>query len=55
MNMVGQIGGVTASSLTPLIADTYGWTPSFLVAAGLCVLGALAWLFVNPNDRLETR
>ena len=55
MNMVGQIGGVTASSLTPLIADTYGWTPSFLVAAGLCVLGGLAWLFVDPSVRMESR
>ena len=55
MNMVGQIGGVTASSLTPLIADTFGWTPSFLVAAGLCVFGAIIWLFVDPNARLQSR
>jgi ACS family glucarate transporter-like MFS transporter len=55
MNMVGQIGGVTASSLTPVIANSLGWTPSFLVAAGLCVLGAIAWLFVNPNARLQAR
>jgi len=55
MNMVGQIGGVTASSLTPLIADTPGWTPSFLVAAGLCVFGAIVWLFVDPNARLKSR
>ena len=40
MNMGGQIGGAVTASLTPAIADAYGWTASFLVAAGLC---ALAW------------
>jgi ACS family glucarate transporter-like MFS transporter len=49
MNMGGQIGGAVTASLTPLIADHYGWTASFLVAAGLCVVGSLAWLLVNPN------
>ncbi len=49
MNMGGQIGGAVTASLTPLIADQFGWTASFLVAAGLCVVGALAWMLVNPN------
>jgi ACS family glucarate transporter-like MFS transporter len=49
MNMGGQIGGAVTASLTPLIADHFGWTASFLVAAALCVVGALAWLLVNPN------
>jgi MFS transporter, ACS family, glucarate transporter len=55
MNMVGQIGGITASSLTPVIANSLGWTASFLVAAGLCVLGAIAWFFINPNARLGVK
>jgi ACS family glucarate transporter-like MFS transporter len=49
MNMGGQTGGALTASLTPWIADRCGWTASFLVAAGLCALGALAWLFVNPD------
>lgn len=49
MNMVGQIGGATTASLTPLIADKFGWTESFLVAAGLCALGSVAWLLVHPD------
>jgi MFS transporter, ACS family, glucarate transporter len=48
MNMGGQIGGVITSSLTPIIANHFGWTASFLVAAGLCAAGALAWLIVEP-------
>ena len=52
MNMGGQIGGAVTASLTPWIADQFGWTPSFLVAASLCVLGSVAWLFVNPHAQL---
>jgi ACS family glucarate transporter-like MFS transporter len=52
MNMGGQIGGALTGSLTPWIAVRYGWTASFLVAAGLCLLGALCWLVVNPVNTL---
>jgi len=48
MNMGGQMGGALTSSLTPWIAARYGGTPSFLVAAGLCLLGAISWLAVDP-------
>ncbi|HEX3820668.1 MAG TPA: MFS transporter [Candidatus Sulfotelmatobacter sp.] len=48
MNMGGQIGGALTGSLTPWIAARYGWTASFLVAAGLCILGGLSWLAVDP-------
>jgi ACS family glucarate transporter-like MFS transporter len=49
MNMVNQFGGALTASLTPWIAKNYGWTASFLVAAGLCLAGAAAWLFVHPE------
>jgi MFS transporter, ACS family, glucarate transporter len=54
MNMGGQIGGAVTGSLTPWIAARYGWTASFLVAAALCILGALCWLVVNPLNTLTT-
>lgn len=54
MNMGGQIGGAVTASLTPIIAQAWGWTASFLVVAGLCVIGSLAWLVVDPNARLST-
>jgi len=53
MNMGGQIGGALTGSLTPWIAVRYGWTASFLVAAGLCVLGAVSWLAVDPRKQLK--
>jgi MFS transporter, ACS family, glucarate transporter len=48
MNMGGQIGGACTASLTPLIAAHFGWQMSFFVAAFLALLGALAWLTVDP-------
>ncbi len=55
MNMGGQIGGAVTASLTPLIADQFGWTASFLTAAALCVIGALAWIPVNPDKPIANR
>jgi ACS family glucarate transporter-like MFS transporter len=52
MNMGGQIGGTVTGSLTPWIAARYGWTASFLVAAALCLLGAVCWLAVDPLNTL---
>ena len=55
VNMGAQLGGALTASLTPAIANRFGWTASFLVAAGLCVLGALSWTIVDPARTLETR
>jgi ACS family glucarate transporter-like MFS transporter len=54
MNMGAQIGGAVTASLTPAIAAKFGWTAAFLVAAGLCVLGSLAWISIRqqPLDTL---
>ncbi len=54
MNMGAQIGGAVTAQLTPWIAKYFGWTASFLVAAGLCALGSAAWLFVDPVRTLVT-
>jgi ACS family glucarate transporter-like MFS transporter len=48
MNMGNQMGAALTTSLTPWIAARFGWTTSFLVAAALCLLGAVSWLAVNP-------
>ncbi len=52
MNMGNQIGAALTASLTPWIAARFGWTTSFLVAAGLCLVGALSWLVVDPSRQL---
>src|SRR4029077_8696520 len=53
MNMGAQMGGMVTASLTPAIASHFGWTASFLVAAVLCLIGAAAWLAVDPTRILE--
>jgi len=52
MNMGNQTAGAITALLTPLIAARFGWTASFMVAAALCVVGSLAWLFVDPERAL---
>jgi len=53
MNMGNQLGGALTASLTPAIASRLGWTVPFYVGAGLAALGAVAWLFVNPERTLS--
>jgi MFS transporter, ACS family, glucarate transporter len=53
MNMGNQLAGTLTASLTPLIAAHFGWTVSFLTAAVLCGIGALAWLLVEPERSLQ--
>src|SRR6266404_4318203 len=52
MNMGNQFGGALTASFTPAIASRFGWTTSFCVAAGLSVLGAAAWMLVDPERAL---
>jgi MFS transporter, ACS family, glucarate transporter len=52
MNMWNQIGAALTASLTPWIAARFGWTASFLVAAALCLVGAVSWLVVDPSRQL---
>jgi len=54
MNMGNQIGGMITASLTPWIASRFGWKAPFFVAAVLCLGGAVAWLFVDPLQRLDS-
>jgi ACS family glucarate transporter-like MFS transporter len=48
MNMGGQAGGACTASLTPLIAAHFGWEMSFVTAASIAALGAVAWLAIDP-------
>jgi ACS family glucarate transporter-like MFS transporter len=53
MNMAGQIGGAVTLSLTPKLATTFGWSAGFDTAAAVALLGAVAWLFVDPHATLS--
>jgi ACS family glucarate transporter-like MFS transporter len=53
VNMGGQIGGAVTASLTPWVAQRFGWTTSFAIAAALAVFGALCWMTVHPERPLD--
>jgi MFS transporter, ACS family, glucarate transporter len=53
MNMGNQIGGAVTASLTPVLANAFGWHSTFLAAAALCLVGSLAWVFVDPGRALR--
>jgi len=53
MNMGCQVGGAITASLTPWIAAGLGWKSAFFVAAALAVIGAFAWLLVDPTRHLD--
>lgn len=53
MNAGNQFGAMITASLTPWIASHFGWTTAFLVAAALCLCGALIWLLVDPRKQLD--
>jgi ACS family glucarate transporter-like MFS transporter len=53
MNMGGQLGGAVVASLTPVIASGYGWSASFLFTAALAMVGAAAWIFIDPDSELN--
>jgi MFS transporter, ACS family, glucarate transporter len=53
MNMGCQLGGVCTAALTPVIARSFGWTASFTVTAAVCLVGAVAWIFVDPFHQLR--
>jgi MFS transporter, ACS family, glucarate transporter len=52
VNMGAQVGGAVTASLTPWVAQRFGWTTSFAIAAGLAFLGAALWWTVQPERPL---
>jgi MFS transporter, ACS family, glucarate transporter len=53
VNMGAQVGGAVTASLTPWVAQRFGWTTSFAIAAALAVAGALLWMTVHPERPLS--
>jgi ACS family glucarate transporter-like MFS transporter len=53
MNMIGMVGAFLTSSATPWLQNHYGWTSVFFVGAGVAVAGGLAWLLINPGNRVH--
>jgi sugar phosphate permease len=52
MNMCGNLGGMLASVAIGYMAQFINWQAPFLVASCLCLLGALLYLRIDPNERI---
>lgn len=52
MNMCGNMGGWLASIAIGYMVQFLNWQAPFLVASGLCLLGALFFLRIDPTERI---
>lgn len=53
VNMSGNLGGAISPTLTPLLAQHFGWESALYVAAALALLGAFCWVGVHPERAIE--
>ena len=55
MNMMGNLGGAVAPLVVPWVLTLAGgsWNVNFYTFAGVYVVGALAWFFIDPVTPLE--
>jgi MFS family permease len=55
MNTVGQVGGILSPIVLAYLVDaTNDWNAPLLVLAGIYAVAAIAWLMVNPDQRVES-
>jgi ACS family glucarate transporter-like MFS transporter len=52
MNMGANLGGAISPTLTPWIAQHWGWSTSLSLAAFIALLGGILWLRIKPGDGL---
>jgi ACS family glucarate transporter-like MFS transporter len=48
-----QIGGAVAPTLTPIIADRFGWEAALQFAGFLALFSAFVWLFIDAAKKIE--
>lgn len=53
MNMGANVGGAVSPSLTPWLADQWGWTAALLTAALIAIFGGLMWMKIDPEQKLD--
>lgn len=52
MNMGANLGGALSPTLTPWLAQQWGWDASLGLAAFIALLGGIMWLRIKPGDGL---
>jgi ACS family glucarate transporter-like MFS transporter len=54
MNTGANLGGTLSPTLTPWIADSYGWPVALGLAAVIALVGGVCWLMIRPGLGLKT-
>ena len=52
-NTGGNLGGLLAPMLTPLISSHFGWSSGIALGGLICFLGALCWSWIEPLETLK--
>jgi MFS family permease len=56
MNTLGNLGGLVGPLVVGIAVDRWGsWTFPFYVTAIVYACGGLAWLAIDPTQRLMTK
>ncbi|MEC4674804.1 MAG: MFS transporter [Nitrospirota bacterium] len=55
MNTGANLGGTLSPTLTPWLANQFGWSTSLGFAAAMALVGALAWMRIRPGDGLREK
>ena len=53
MNTGANFGGTLSPTLTPCIADSYGWPVALGLAAAIAFIGGLCWFMIRPGLGLK--
>ena len=53
MNTGANLGGTISPTLTPWLADSYGWPVALGLAAAIACIGGICWLFIRPGMGLK--
>jgi len=54
VNTGGNAGGALAPIMTPLASQLFGWNGAIAVACVYCLLGALCWIWIDPDEDVPT-
>jgi MFS family permease len=54
MNTGGNLGGLVAPAITPWVAHLFGWKWAIGLGSVICLLGVVAWCWIDPTRRDET-
>jgi MFS transporter, ACS family, glucarate transporter len=53
MNTGANLGGALSPTLTPWMADQWGWPTALAAAGAVAMVGAILWLKVDPAQNLD--